>query len=126
MPLNKRNTRFFHRTLYAGQTERLRLLKRDPNLKAMIVTPHLLFTCWWSDLTKEGQQLDNDVTSNHRRTWHVPVSELRRVGVNYINPLDVFVDVEGRYWQPESTNKIDSLLFENYLDIECRRTEPRQ
>lgn len=126
MPLNKRNTKGFHRVLYGGQLEKVTLLKRDPNLRAMVVTSHLLFTCWWSDLTKTGQQLDNDVTSNHRRKLHIPTSELKRVGVNYINPLDVFIDEQGRHWQPESTTTIEAKLWENHLDIECLRTEPRQ
>ncbi len=124
MPLNKRNTRNFHRTLNAGQLEKVRLLKRNPNMQASVITAHQLFECWWHDLVKQGQQHDNDVQSDHRRTLHIPTAELKRVGVAYINPLDVFVDEQNRYWMPESDSRIEAKLWENHLCVPCRRTDP--
>lgn len=126
MPLNKRNTRGFHRTLYAGNLEEVRLLKRNPNFDASVVTAYQLYECWWSRITKQGEQHDNDTMSNHRRTLHIPKSELDRVGVAYINPLDRFVDEQGRYWQNEGDEPIEIKLWENHIDVNCRRTDPIQ
>lgn len=126
MPLNKRNTRTRHRTLYGGRLEQIRLLKRNPNMNASVVTAYQLYQCWWSDLEKSGQQHDGQFMSNHRRTLHLPKCELDRVGVNFINPEDVFVDEQGRYWQNEGDTAIDANLWENHLDIHCRITDPIQ
>jgi hypothetical protein len=124
MPLNKRNTKVFHRVLYGGIMEKVRLLKRNPNMNASVVTNYVLYQCWWTRISKSGQQHDNETMSDHRRTLHIPRCELDRVGVHYINPLDVFVDEQGRYWQNEGDEAIDAKLWENHLDIPCRKTDP--
>ena len=92
MPMNARNVRQFHKTLYAGQLETVTLLKRNPDMDASVVTSYVLFNCRWSKLTKKGQQLDGEDTSNYQRTLHIPREELDRVGVNFINALDRFID----------------------------------
>lgn len=72
-------------------------------------------------ITKGGQTLDGDMTTDHTITWHIPRVELDRVGINYLNPLDIIVDKFDRYWQPEAPNTIDIKLIETRLDINCKR-----
>lgn len=124
MPLNKRNVRSFHKFLYASQLETVTILKRNPDMNASVVTPYVLFNCRWSRLTKKGQQLDNEDTSNYQRTLHIPRAELDRVGVNYINALDRFVDLEGRYWEAESQSAIVVKLFQQHICVPCYIINP--
>jgi hypothetical protein len=124
MPMNKRNVRSFHKFLYAGQLETVTILKRNPDLNASVVTAYDLFNCRWSRLTKRGQQLDGEDTSNYRRTLHIPRAELDRVGVNYINALDRFIDQENRYWQAESQLTITVKLFQQHICVECFSINP--
>ena len=126
MPLNKKNTRTFHRTLYGTILEPVTLLKRGNDQQQGTVTGMSLFNCRWSRIFKSGQTLQADMTSSHRRTLHIPVVELDRVGVAFLNALDRFVDVEGRYWQPESGNTITVKLIENHVCVECLRVDPPQ
>lgn len=128
MPLNRNNTRTFHRTLYAGQLEMIRLLKRNDNQKQGTVTPYILFDCRRSIILKTGETIQGDMNSNHACTWHIPIIELERVGVHYLNPLDRIVQLEGTetgwVWQPEATTLITTKLFGNHFCIDCLRTDP--
>lgn len=121
MPLNKRNTRVFHRTLFATELESVTLLKRDDDQREGVVTSYTLFQVRWSSIRKTGQQIQADETSDHRRQLHIPRVELERIGVHYINSLDRFVDEQNRTWEPESTTEIAIRLWENHVDVYCKR-----
>jgi hypothetical protein len=125
MPMRKSNTRTFHRRLYGGQLQRLTLLKRDDDLRQGTVRALQLFQTRRGAITKTGQTLQHDMVTNQRCTWQLPRTELDRVGVAYINPLDRFVDpVEGGTWQPESTTSISVKLFGNWVSVDCLRIDP--
>ncbi len=125
MPLNKFNTRVFHRTLYASQLSKVKLLKRGNDQKQGTVTEHTLYQCRWSSVSKGGEPLQGDMSTDHHITIFIPRTELDRVGVAYINATDRFVDHKNRTWQPEAVNqRIDVKLFENRVTIECIRTDP--
>lgn len=123
MPLNRYNTRTFHRTLYGGGIlETVTLLKRNDDLQQGTVRALKLFECRWGQITRTGETIAGDITSDHRRTIHIPVTELKRVGVAYINAADRFVDQDGRTWQPESPTVITVKLLENHVCVDCLRT----
>lgn len=124
MPLRKSNTRYFYRTLFAGETERITLLKRDPDMRASVVTSYLIFNSHWGPITKTGESHGSDVLAHHKRVVFIPRAEITRVGISYINPLDRLVDIQGRFWQPEGTTVIIAKLWENYLEIHTLRTDP--
>lgn len=112
------------RNLYSGQLEKVTLFAREPNMKASVTHPVILYDCRWSRIVKAGQQLDDEQTSDMNRMLHIPRAELQRVGVNYINPIYQFMDQEGRYWQAESDTPIVSQLWENVIDVNCHRIDP--
>lgn len=120
MPLNKDNTRTFHRTLYAGQLETVTLLKRDDDQQEGTVRSVVLFDVRFSRIRKAGQPLRGDVSTGLFREIHIPRIQLDRVGVAYINVLDRFVDQSGRTWQPETDQPIQVKLFENHVCVMCR------
>lgn len=124
MPLRKENTRTFHRTLYAGQLETVELLKRDNDQREGVVTSYLIFNARRGQMVKTGEPIQGDMSSNHSTTWHIPASELERVGVEYINAADRFVDKDGWWWQPESTTSILVKLFTNWINVNCLRINP--
>lgn len=124
MPLNKKNQRGFHRTLYAGQLQKITLLKRGDDLQQGTVTAHVLFNCRRRMISKTGQTIAGDISSAHSVTWVIPRQELDRVGVNYLNATDRIVDpVEGGTWQPESTTGLLIKLFGNIVNVDCLRTD---
>ena len=121
MPMNRMNTRTFHRFLYAGMLETITLLKRNDNQQQGTVTSYIVHQCRRGQIFKTGETLAGDMISDHRTTWHFPRTELDRIGINYLNPADRIVDGKGRYWQPESTTEIRIKLFENHLCVDCLR-----
>lgn len=124
MPLTRDNCKFFQRTLYGpGILEKVTLLKRNDDMDASVVTSYLIFDIRWSRTIKSGQPIAGDELSNHYRTIHIPQLELDRVGVHHVNPLDRFVDKEGRTWQAESPQTITIQLLGNHICIECRRCD---
>lgn len=124
MPMNKKNTRTFHRLLYVGMLETVTLLKRDDNQRQGTVTSYTLHQCRQGQITKTGQTIQGDMISDHRVTWHIPAIEMDRIGVAYLNPLDRIVDGQGRHWQPESTTSITIKLFQNHFCVDCLRVDP--
>ncbi len=125
MPLSRRNQRTFHRTLYAGWDQKLTLLKRGDDQDQGEVVAHTLFHCRRKQITKTGQTIQGEESSDHFTTWVVPRIELDRVGVAYLNNLDRFVDpIEGGTWQPESTTSILIKLGGNYINVDCQRVDP--
>ena len=124
MGLRKNNTRTYHRKLFAGQLERIVLLKRNDDQQEGVVRAIILYQCRKSMVQKVGEQIQGDMVVGHTTVWHIPVIELKRTGVNWLNSLDRIVDKQGRYWQPEATTRIDIKLFENHVDLSCLRVDP--
>ena len=133
MPINKRNQRDFHRKLYAGQLKSVDLLKRLDDQRQGTVTRYRLHSVRRGQITKTGEQLQGDMSSNHSTVWHIPRQELDRLGIDHLNPLDRIVEYvddggkplqEPRYWQPEATTVILEKLFEQMLNIDCLLTNP--
>jgi hypothetical protein len=110
--------------LYAGQTESVTLLKRNDDQQEGTVRAITLFDCRRSMITKTGQAINQDTTSEMRTIWHIPSLELERNGVNWINPLDQIRDNQNRYWEPESTTEIIVRLFSTQVDVQCLRIDP--
>ncbi len=124
MPLNARNTRFFHRTLYASELQSISILKRGDDQREGEVTKYTLYQCRRSIITKTGEPIAGEMTSYHRVTWHIPTCELKRVGINYLNSADRIIDEdEGSIYQPESTTSITLKTFSNHQNIDCLRIE---
>lgn len=124
MPLNKNNTKTFYKGLYAGILERVTLLKRDDDQREGVVTSYKLCNCRWSSIEKYGEPIEGDMASVHTRTLTIYRKSLDAIGVNHINVLDRFIDVEGRYWQPESDNHINIKLFQNVIVVNCVMVDP--
>ena len=128
MPLRRNNTRGFHRTLYAGMLESIRLLKRGDNQQQGTVVAYILYECRRSSVHKTGQTLDGPQNVGSVTVWHIPRTELERVGINYINPTDRIEQLDepekGYVWQPEAPEMIDVKLFANMVRIECKMFKP--
>lgn len=124
MPLSKRNSAVFHKTLYAGQLERVTLLKRGDDQSEGQVIAYELHSCRRGNLSKTGEAIQGEMAVSHSAQWIIPCTELRRVGVNYINVLDRIVDQFNMWWQPESPNNITLSQFDNYYLIDTVRVDP--
>ena len=124
MPLNKNNTRHFHKCLYGTILEKVTVLKRNDNQQQGTVQSFVLYSCRRSMIFKTGETLQGDMNSDHRTIWHIPRTEMDRVGINYFNPADRIVDGQNRHWQPESTTMITVKLFENHVCVDCLRVDP--
>ena len=126
MPIDRFNTRSFHRRLYAGAgyLETVTLLKRKDDQQEGTVTAYTMHQCRRSRIQKQGEPLQGDMSADHRTVWHIPRTELDRIGIAYLNVLDRIVDKKQRYWQPESPDRLDIALFENQLHIQCVRVDP--
>ena len=123
MVLCKRTTRTFHRRLYAGEMETITCLKRNNDLQEGTVRTATLFDCRWSMIFKLGEPIHDDMAANDNRLLHVPRISMEKVGIEYFNAADRFVDKQGRYWMPEAPQTLTSKLWENHVCIECRRTD---
>ena len=128
MPLRRENCRTFHRALYAGQMEKIQLLKRDDDQRQGVVRSEIMYNCRRSAIERTGEMIQADNQVNHRTVWHIPRIELERVKVNHLNPADRIVQLEGREkgwtWQPEASTLIQEKLFGNYITMVCLRTDP--
>lgn len=124
MPMSRRNSQVFHRTLYAGQLEKITLLKRGDDQNEGQVVAYILFQCRRGNLAKQGEALQGEMAVSHSTQWVIPNTELRRVGVNYIDVLDRIVDQFNMWWQPESANSIVLSQFDNFTIIETVRVDP--
>ena len=124
MPLCRSNTRVFHRTLFGGQLQTVTLLKRGDDLQEGTVRTVKLFECLMFPFTKAGEQIMNDISVGISAHWLLPGSELKRVGVLWLNSLDRIVDRFNRWWQPEADVLISIMLFENYYSFTAKRVDP--
>ena len=128
MPLTRRNTRTFHRSLYAGELESIEILKRDDDQRQGTVRRVKLFQCRRSRIERSGQMVQSDNQFDHHTIWHIPRIELDRTGIDHLNPIDRIIQLEGREkgftWQPEATTIIAEKLFGNMMALVCLRTDP--
>lgn len=124
MAIRQSTTKSFFRTIYAGMTETVCLLKRENDQRAGVVRSVMVHGVKWDDIMKTGEPLQGSMTSAHRRTLYVPKVRLQDAGVSYINSLDRFRDKQGRHWQPESTTTIFIEMFENIVSVDCLRCDP--
>ena|ERR1700722_1972830 len=129
MPLSKANQRTMHRKLYAGMLKTVTLLKRNIDQQQGTVTKFTVYECWRSFIHKTGEPIQNDMTSEHRTVWHIPRTELDRLGLTDINALDRIIETSTspnqiRWWQAESTTPIDIRLFEDFVVVACLRIDP--
>lgn len=116
---------YFYRRLYGGQgmLQSVTLYKRNDDQAQGTVTTYTLFRVRWSMIFKTGEPLQGEMLSSHSRRLHIPVTELRRVGVHYLNPLDRFKDRDGRVWQPEAPTMITDKLLETHWCCDCLLVE---
>lgn len=131
MVLRKSNTRHFYRVLYGGELKSILILKRDDDQREGVVRAVKIFNCRRGQIHKTGEQIVGDMTSNHTTEWQIPVAELNRAGIAYLNSLDTIVEstddarnpITPRYWRTESTTMIDVRLFENWVTFHCLRID---
>lgn len=121
MTLNRYTVNEFHLSLYAGILESVTCLKRDDDQDSGTVRAVPMYEIRWSKIHKSGEPIAGSMSSSHRRVIHIPKVEMERVGIAYFNALDVFVDEQGRHWQPESTTDITDKLFERHICVSCLR-----
>lgn len=124
MPMNPNNTKDFYYKFMGDLLETVTLYKRGDDQLQGQVTQLKLFRCRWSKIQKSGQTVDGDVLNEHFRMLHIPRTQLDRVRVLYLNPLDTFVDKEGRWWRPEAPDIITVKMFENQIDLATQRITP--
>lgn len=126
MVINNINQRHVNRRMYTGTGAlvSVTLLKRGDDQREGVVTSYTLHECRHSALHKSHQPIQGDWAVGSRCVWHIPMVELERVGVPYINVLDRIVDQVGRYWQPESNQEITFKLIETHYCVECTRIDP--
>lgn len=131
MPLNRINQRSFHRRLYAGMLESIKILKRGPNQQGGTITTYILHECRRSQIRRTGEIRDGEQTMDHTTTWHIPVTELDRVGLTYLAAADRIVQlgtlnpIEVNWtWEPESDTTITTKLWGIHFCIDCKRTDP--
>ncbi len=128
MPLTRRTLGQFQRKLMAGVSETITLIKRGNDQQMGTQVVHTIFNARRSRISKSGEQIAIDETVNHTTTWHIPLAELKRVGVTHINSADRIVQRKapeaGWTWQPEATTSIELKMFGEEIDISCLRTDP--
>lgn len=134
MPISRQNQRTFMRRLYAGtgMLKTVTLLKRNNDQQEGVVTAYTLFKVRRSLIVKTREPIFGDMMADHRSTWHIPRSEMYRVGLTDINPADRIVEApdysynpaQVRYWQPESNTTISIKLMETHIDVPCFRVDP--
>jgi hypothetical protein len=118
------NTLVFHRTLYAQMLQTITVLKRNDTQQQGTVRALTLYECRQSRITKSGQSIQGDMSTNHTTIWHIPILEMQRTGIDYFNVLDRIVDRKNRYWEPETGQNLDIKLFENHWCLMCVRVDP--
>lgn len=85
-------------------------------------TNHTLFNCRRKKVFYGGQNLTGQMTTNNYTIWQIPREELDRVGVANLNIIDTITDTtNNQVWQPESSDVIILQLFENFVNVPCKR-----
>lgn len=129
MPMSRDNQRYYYR-IYGGTgaLERIKVYKREDDQTQGTVTAHVLYNCRRSMNVKTGETIQGEMAADHTTTWHIPRTELERVGINYINSLDRIEQLDGREkgrrWQPESDTSITEKLWALEVHVDCKRCDP--
>ncbi len=100
------------------------LLKRGDDQAEGTVTAYTLHQCRPSKQYKDGQPIQGNWAVGSRVVWHIPVVELERHGINYLNVLDRIVDEQNQYWQPESPQEIIYKLIRSHWCLDCIKVNP--
>ncbi len=135
MGLTAHNTHVFHRPLFGGQLVSVIILKREDDQKEGTVRSIRVFQCRRSALYRTGEPIQGEMGVDHRTVWHIPKVEMKRVGINYFNPVDRIVEDRDQFnqplhpsawhwWQPEAPTMITTKLFNNMVNIDCLRIDP--
>ncbi len=125
MPLRPATCRTTSRTVFAGQTQWVILLKRGNDLKQGTVRAIKLFRCRRDSITKTGQTLEAEMATGNQTTWFIPNQQLKRKGVQYLNALDRIYDPKLKeYWEPETGDTISQKLFGQEWTVTCKLTNP--
>lgn len=124
MVLTRNNSQVFHRMLYAGQLEKILLYKGGDDQSEGQITVFWLFECRRGNLSKSGEALQGEMAVSHSVQWLIPCTELRRVGVNYLNVIDRIVDQFNAWYEPESAQDLTLSQFDNYYLVNCVRVDP--
>ncbi len=127
--ITKRTSRGFHRTLFAPMLQKITLLKRGNDQRQGTVVSYTLYQVWQSRMSASGETLQGEMDSDHATVWHIPRTQLDRIGVKFLNNLDRIV-ARGittgilRTWQPEGDSPIEVKLFETHVDLPCLLANP--
>ena len=115
-----------NRRMYSGMQvlQTVTLLKRGDDQNEGTVTAYTLFQCRPSKQYKEGQPLQGNWAVGSRVVWHIPVVELERHGIEYLNVLDRIVDKDNAFWQPESPQEIITKLILSHICLDCIKVNP--
>lgn len=129
MALRPETTRVFHRNLYAGMLQTVTLLKRNNDQQEGTVRSVRVFDCRQKKVYKTGEAIQVDMSSDNRCVWQLPLIELVRAGVQYINVIDRIVNTGAAFgvpgtWQPESDTQIVAQLYGNFVNVFCKRIDP--
>lgn len=124
MPLKRINSPSISRKIYAGQMEKVTLLKRKDDQQEGQVVAYTLFECRRGNISKTGEPIQLDMTVSHSVQWVIPAQQLLKISVNYLNVLDRIIDKYGMWWQPESNQTITLSQFDQEYIIDCVRIDP--
>jgi hypothetical protein len=137
--LTHASQRNLHRgMLFADLTVPVRLFKRGDDQDQNRVTEYRLFACRRGQVVRTGEGIAGEITSDTTTSWHVPLAELRRHGIEYLSGADRIVEdhaqggqggvelpqADWAWWQPLSDTVITEKLLDTHLDVACMRTDP--
>lgn len=119
--IRRNNSKTYHRRVFAGQLQRLTLIKRDDDQQEGTQRTLTIFQAWRSEVSKSGEPIQAGMAATQTVTWYVPKTELDRVGVDHVNVLDRLIDKQygTGVWQPESDQQINTHLWGNYVEVNC-------
>lgn len=133
MPLNPTNVRTFHRWMYAGWLEPLKLYKRGDDQEMGTVRTVILEECRRSAIGKTGENIQGDNVVGHTTIWHIPIDQLEENGIEYLSNADRLEQIEppltrdaeiGSVWEPEATTTFEKKLGGTHVCVNCLRTDP--
>lgn len=125
MLLDRTNVNLIHLTLYGPNIlEPIQILIRGDDQKEGTITKYTIFNARRSGLSKRGQAIFGEMSSDHRCTWHIPRIELQQNGIAYTNVLTQIIDVSNRWWEPESGDTILHKVWSEHVCLPCVRIDP--
>jgi len=115
-------TRTFHLNLYSGMLRTIVINKRGTEQNQGTGTNLTLYNCRRKKIYYGGQNIRGQMTSNDYTVWQIPRVELDRVGIVNLNIVDTITDqASGEVWQPESDDVLIRQLFDNFVNVPCKR-----